>query len=45
MYDEVARYHDAYYFLVFAAVLIAPSFAFAWGPKGHQIVATLLKHI
>ena len=29
----------AYYLFVFAAVLIAPSFTFAWGPKGHQIVA------
>ena len=31
----------AYYLFVFAAVLIAPSFAFAWGPKGHRIVALI----
>jgi nuclease S1 len=37
----MARYREAYYVLVCAAVLIAPPFAFAWGPKGHQIVALI----
>ena len=35
----MARHHRVCSFVVFGAVLIAPSFAFAWGSKGHQIVA------
>ena len=35
----MARHNRVCCFLLFAAVLIAPSFAFAWGAKGHQIVA------
>jgi nuclease S1 len=35
----MARHHRVCSFVVFGAVLIASSFAFAWGSKGHQIVA------